>query len=48
MASLVVPSLTVLDVGHGGCAILVEAGRTVVFDAGPKSGLLEFLLQHAR
>ena len=46
MASLVVPSLTVLDVGHGSCAILAEAGRTVVFDAGPKSGLLEFLLQH--
>jgi beta-lactamase superfamily II metal-dependent hydrolase len=39
------PSLTVLDVGHGNCTILKEAGRTVVFDAGPKSGLLEYLLQ---
>ena len=35
-----------LDVGHGNCAILAEAGRVVVFDAGPKSGLLEFLRQH--
>ena len=34
------PALTVLDVGHGSCAVLVETGRTVVFDAGPKSGLL--------
>jgi beta-lactamase superfamily II metal-dependent hydrolase len=39
------PSLTVLDVGHGNCAVLEEVGRTVVFDAGPKSGLLEFLTQ---
>jgi len=46
MAALPVPSLTVLDVGHGSCAILAETGRIVVFDAGPKSGLLEFLLQH--
>ena len=46
MASLAVPSLTILDVGHGSCAILAEAARIVVFDAGPKSGLLEFLLQH--
>jgi beta-lactamase superfamily II metal-dependent hydrolase len=46
VAALAVPSLTVLDVGHGSCAILAEAGRIVVFDAGPKSGLLEFLLQH--
>lgn len=36
-------ALTVLDVGHGSCAVLLEPGRTVVFDAGPKSGLLEFL-----
>lgn len=46
MSALAVPSMTVLDVGHGSCAILAEAGRVVVFDAGPKSGLLEFLLQH--
>jgi competence protein ComEC len=46
MAALAVPSLTILDVGHGSCAILAEAARIVVFDAGPKTGLLEFLLQH--
>ena len=46
MGALALPSLTILDVGHGSCAVLAEAGRTVVFDAGPKSGLLEFLLQH--
>jgi beta-lactamase superfamily II metal-dependent hydrolase len=40
------PFLTILDVGHGSCAILIEKDRTVVFDAGPKSGLLEFLLQN--
>ncbi len=46
MAALPIPSLTVLDVGHGSCAVLVESTRVVVFDAGPKTGLLEFLLQH--
>lgn len=46
MDALVVPSLTILDVGHGSCAILAEAGRIVVFDAGPKTSLLEFLRQH--
>ena len=40
------PSLTILDVGHGSCAVLIESGRTVVFDAGPKSGLLEFLREN--
>lgn len=40
------PALTVLDVGHGSCAVLVEQNRTVVFDAGPKSGLLEFLREN--
>lgn len=45
MAPTPTPSLTVLDVGHGSCAVLNEADRTVVFDAGPKSGLLEYLLQ---
>jgi len=45
MPAAVVPSLTVLDVGHGSCAVLEEAARTVVFDAGPRSGLLEYLLQ---
>lgn len=40
------PALTILDVGHGSCAVLVETGRTIVFDAGPKSGLLEFLREN--
>ncbi len=40
------PALTILDVGHGSCAVLIEPGRTVVFDAGPKSGLLEFLREN--
>jgi beta-lactamase superfamily II metal-dependent hydrolase len=40
------PALTVLDVGHGSCAVLVEPNRTVVFDAGPKTGLLEFLREN--
>jgi beta-lactamase superfamily II metal-dependent hydrolase len=41
------PILTILDVGHGSCSVLFEKDRTVVFDAGPKTGLLEFLRQNA-
>lgn len=37
------PSLHVLDVGHGNAAVLMDGFRVAVFDAGPKSGLLEFL-----
>jgi beta-lactamase superfamily II metal-dependent hydrolase len=37
------PILTILDVGHGNCAILEHGQRTVVFDCGPKTGLLEYL-----
>lgn len=37
------PSLTLLDVGHGLCAILRTATRTLVVDAGPGSTLLEYL-----
>jgi beta-lactamase superfamily II metal-dependent hydrolase len=37
------PTLTILDVGHGNCAVLEHGERTVVFDCGPKTGLLEFL-----
>lgn len=36
------PSLTILDVGHGNCAVL-EDDRVVVIDAGPGTTLLEFL-----
>jgi competence protein ComEC len=37
------PILTILDVGHGNCAVLEDGQRTVVFDCGPKTGLLEYL-----
>jgi beta-lactamase superfamily II metal-dependent hydrolase len=37
--------LAILDVGHGNCAVLVDAKGVVVIDAGPKSGLLEFLAE---
>ena len=36
-------SIAVLDVGHGNCAVIDDAGAVVVVDAGRKSGLLEFL-----
>jgi competence protein ComEC len=31
------PTLTVLSVGQGSCAVLRAGGRTVLFDAGPKN-----------
>ena len=37
--------LAILDVGHGNCAVLVDAKGIVVIDAGPGSGLLEFLAE---
>lgn len=43
IAEDVVPTLTILDVGHGNCAVLEQTERTVVFDCGPKTGLLEYL-----
>ncbi len=36
------PTLSVLDVGHGNCAVLVD-DKVVVIDAGPGTTLLEFL-----
>ena len=36
-------SLAILDVGHGNCAVLVEAQNALIIDAGPGSALLEFL-----
>lgn len=36
------PSVSVLDVGHGNCAVVLD-DRTVVVDAGPGATLLEFL-----
>ncbi|WP_186057235.1 ComEC/Rec2 family competence protein [Burkholderia gladioli] len=38
------PSLTVLDVGHGSCSILRDAGRTAVFDCARKASLLSYLV----
>ena len=38
-------TLTVIDVGHGNSAVLTCGDTVVVIDAGPKGGLLEYLLQ---
>jgi competence protein ComEC len=35
--------LSILDVGHGNCAVLVDEQGVVVIDAGPGSALLEYL-----
>jgi beta-lactamase superfamily II metal-dependent hydrolase len=35
--------LTVLDVGHGNCAVLRDERGTVIFDAGQGDTLVEFL-----
>lgn len=37
------PVLYILDVGHGNSAVLKDTEGIVVFDAGPRTGLLEFL-----
>jgi beta-lactamase superfamily II metal-dependent hydrolase len=36
------PNVTILDVGHGNCAVLVD-DKVVVVDAGPGATLLDFL-----
>ena len=38
-------TLSILDVGHGNSAVLKDKGSIIVIDTGPKSGLLEFLLE---
>lgn len=38
-------TLAILDVGHGNCAVLRDTRGVVVFDAGPGSGLLEYLTE---
>jgi len=38
-------TLSIVDVGHGNCAVLVDTNGTVVIDAGPGTALLEFLEQ---
>ncbi len=40
------PNYYVLDVGHGNSAVLVDTDGVIVIDAGPKTKLLEFLLDH--
>ena len=37
--------LTILDVGHGNAAVLHEGNEAIVIDAGPGTGLLEFLVE---
>ncbi len=37
-------TLAIVDVGHGNAAVAVVDGRVVIIDAGPKVGLLEYLL----
>src|ERR1039458_7714844 len=36
------PTVSILDVGHGNCAILID-DKVVVIDAGPGTTLLDFL-----
>ena len=36
-------SLTILDVGHGNCAVIKDPQGTIIVDAGPGTALLEFL-----
>ena len=40
------PNFYILDVGHGNSSVLVDTEGTVVFDAGPKADLLDFLTSH--
>jgi beta-lactamase superfamily II metal-dependent hydrolase len=39
------PVLHVLDVGHGNSAVMIDEDSIVIFDAGPRTTLLEFLHQ---
>jgi competence protein ComEC len=38
-------TLSIIDVGHGNCAVLVDTDGVVVLDTGPGTALLEFLEQ---
>jgi competence protein ComEC len=38
-------TLSIIDVGHGNCAVLVDTNGVVVIDTGPGTALLEFLEQ---
>ncbi len=37
------PQLTIIDVGHGNCAVLQDTNGTVIVDTGPGNALLIFL-----
>jgi competence protein ComEC len=43
-SSTVHPVLTILDVGHGNCAVLKDENGVVVIDAGANNSLMEYLL----
>ncbi len=43
---MVSPSLSILDVGHGNCAVLIDTKAVVVFDACVGDLLLQFLEEH--
>jgi len=40
------PSIYILDVGHGNSAVLIDRDGVVVIDAGPNTVLLDFLIDH--
>ncbi len=35
--------LVILDIGHGNCAVFTDSKGVVIIDAGPRSGLFEYL-----
>jgi len=37
------PSLSIIDVGHGNCAVLEDGAQVVIIDAGPGSSVIEYL-----
>jgi competence protein ComEC len=43
---MVLPKLTILDVGHGNSAVLHDHEGTLVFDAGPRSTLATYLAEN--
>ena len=40
---MTLPELIILDVGHGGCAILKDTNDAVIIDCAPGSTLIETL-----
>jgi beta-lactamase superfamily II metal-dependent hydrolase len=39
-------SIAILDVGHGNSTVIIDRSGTIVIDAGPKAGLMQFLVEH--